>query len=171
MIKCKLGLFLEAQLVACFLTRRLNLEWWKKFHTLKWGEFKKNEVKPHLKRQWCLEKLNSQFIWQMEKLLDVYEKPYDPKYPVVGFDERPCQLIEDILLPQPVEPGKEKREDSHYKRNGVAVVLGAVEPLSGKRLHEGYERKKKQAGLTWPKLNFQHFQSSALIAELATSVS
>lgn len=80
----------------------------------------------------------------MEKLLDLYEKPYDAEYPVVCFDERPCQLIEDILAPHPVEPGKEKRVDYHYQRNGTAVVLAGVEPLSGKRLVEVYERKTKE---------------------------
>ena len=28
----------------------------------------------------------------MEDLLDLYELPYDPRRPVICFDERPCQL-------------------------------------------------------------------------------
>lgn len=80
----------------------------------------------------------------MEKVLDVYEKPQDPEYPVVCFDERPCQLIEDVMQPIPCSEAKEKREDYHYKRNGTAVVLAAVEPLSGKRLLQVREQKTKK---------------------------
>lgn len=80
----------------------------------------------------------------MEKVLDVYEKPHDPEYPVVCFDERPCQLIEDVLTPMPPKEGQEKREDYHYKRNGTAVVLAAVEPLTGSRVVEVREQKTKK---------------------------
>jgi hypothetical protein len=80
----------------------------------------------------------------MESVLDVYEKPYDPDYPVICFDERPCQLIEDVLQPLPVEEGKVKREDYHYKRNGTAVVLTAIEPLAGKRITEVREQRTKK---------------------------
>ena len=42
----------------------------------------------------------------MEDILDLYEEPYDPKRPVIGVDERPCQLIGDIVMPIPMKPGK-----------------------------------------------------------------
>jgi hypothetical protein len=29
----------------------------------------------------------------MEDVLDLYAKPYDPKQPVVCFDEKPVQLV------------------------------------------------------------------------------
>jgi hypothetical protein len=80
----------------------------------------------------------------MEQVLDYYEQPYDPNYPVVCFDERPCQLIEDILQPMPIKEGQPKREDYHYKRNGTATVLAAVEPLKGKRIVEVREQKTKK---------------------------
>ncbi len=80
----------------------------------------------------------------MEQVLDCYETPYDPHYPVVCFDERPCQLIEDVLQPIPVQEGQPKREDYHYKRNGTATVLAAVEPLKGKRVVEVREQKTKK---------------------------
>lgn len=80
----------------------------------------------------------------MEKVLDCYEKAYNENYPVVCFDERPCQLIEDVLQPIPVQEGQAKREDYHYKRNGTAVVLAAVEPLKGKRIVDIREQKTKK---------------------------
>lgn len=80
----------------------------------------------------------------MEQVLDCYEKPYNPAYPVICFDERPCQLIEDVMKPMPIQEGKPKREDYHYKRNGTATVLAAVEPLIGKRIVEVREQKTKK---------------------------
>jgi transposase len=80
----------------------------------------------------------------MEQVLDVYDQPYDPRYPVLCFDERPCQLIDDVLVPTPAQPGRTRREDYHYKRNGTAVVLLAVEPLTGKRIVEVSRRKTKK---------------------------
>lgn len=80
----------------------------------------------------------------MENILDLYEQPYDPKRPLVCLDERPCQLIEDVLVPLPMESGKTKREDYHYQRNGVCTVFTALEPLSGRRFVQVRERRTKQ---------------------------
>lgn len=80
----------------------------------------------------------------MEDLLDLYEKPHDPCYPVVGVDERPCQLLGDILLPLPVHPGGIKKEDYHYKRNGTCTVFVAVGPLSGFRILWVRHRRTKR---------------------------
>ena len=80
----------------------------------------------------------------MENVLDHYERDYNPQNPLICFDERPCQLIENVLVPTPVEPGKEKREDYHYKRNGTCAILLAVEPKTGTRIVEVSERKTKQ---------------------------
>ena len=96
-------------------------------------DFKKNDVKPHLKRQWCLSRMDSCFIWNMEQVLSVYERRYTAKNPVICFDERPCQLIEDVLAPVPMKPGKQKREDYKYKRKGTCCILMAIEPKTGKK--------------------------------------
>jgi hypothetical protein len=80
----------------------------------------------------------------MEEVLDVYERNYDPKRPVICFDERPCQLIGDILAPIPMKPGQVQRQDHHYKRNGTCVVMMAFEPLAGKRIVDVKERKTKK---------------------------
>jgi len=70
----------------------------------------------------------------MEDVLDLYERPYNIEQPVVCVDERPCQLIGDIVCPLPCEPGRVRKEDSQYKRNGSCAVFVAVEPLRGFRL-------------------------------------
>lgn len=79
----------------------------------------------------------------MENILNLYEQAYDPKRPLVCIDERPCQLIGDVLVPLPMTPGKPKREGYHYKRNGVCTVFIAVEPLTGWRLIHVSKRRTK----------------------------
>lgn len=80
----------------------------------------------------------------MEQVLDIYERPYDTRRPVVCFDERPCQLLGDVLMPIPMKPGRVEREDYHYKRNGTCVVLTAVEPLAGRRMVKVTRQKTKK---------------------------
>jgi len=80
----------------------------------------------------------------MEKILDLYEQPYNPKRPLVCFDERPCQLIGDVLAPLPMKPGKPKRVDYHYQRNGVCTILIAFEPLTGQRYVQVRKRRTKK---------------------------
>lgn len=88
--------------------------------------------------------MTADYLWRMEHVLDTYEQPYDPRRPVVCFDERPCQLLGDILMPIPMKPGRVERQDYHYKRNGTCVVLMAVEPLAGQRVVKVTERKTKK---------------------------
>lgn len=80
----------------------------------------------------------------MEQVLDIYERPYNLEYPVICFDERPCQLIGDVLVPIPMQAGQPLRQDYHYERNGTCVVLMAVEPLAGKRIIDVREQKTKK---------------------------
>ena len=80
----------------------------------------------------------------MEEILDLYEELYDPKRPVVCFDERPCQLLAEVRDPLPIAPGKAKRFDSEYERKGTAHVLLAFEPLKGRREMRGTEHRRKQ---------------------------
>ena len=69
----------------------------------------------------------------MEDVLDVYQRPHDPKRPVVGLDEKPVQLLADVREPLPAAPGVPRRQDHEYKRNGVANVFAAFEPLGNWR--------------------------------------
>lgn len=76
--------------------------------------------------------------------MDIYEQPYDSRRPVVCFDERPCQLLGDVLMPLPMKPGRIERQDYHYERNGTCVVLMAVEPLAGHRIIKVTKQKTKK---------------------------
>jgi hypothetical protein len=85
----------------------------------------------------------------MEEVLDLYEEPYDPKRPVVCFDERPCQLIGDVRNPLPMKPGCIERFDSEYERGGVCWVLMSFEPLTGWRELAVTERRRKREFAHW----------------------
>ena len=55
---------------------------------------------------WCIpSKEDADFVACMEDVLDVYELPYDPMYPVICMDEKPYQLLDDVRQPLPVRPG------------------------------------------------------------------
>ena len=80
----------------------------------------------------------------MEKVLDVYKRPYDPQNPVVCMDESPKQLIAETRIPIPASPGNPEKHDYEYERRGVCSVFIAFEPLSGKRMVEVTERRTKE---------------------------
>jgi len=83
---------------------------------------------------WCIPpKANAEFVCQMEEVLDLYKRPYDPRKPLVCFDERPKQLISEMRNPIPVKQGHAARYDHEYRRNGVANIFMMFEPLAGKR--------------------------------------
>jgi len=69
----------------------------------------------------------------MEDTLDVYERPYDPRFPQVCMDETSKQLIGEVRAPLPTAPGEPAREDYEYVRNGVANLFVVTEPLRGWR--------------------------------------
>ena len=99
------------------------------------------QIKPWQEKQWCLGKITSDFIYHMEDVLDQYNQPYDPKHPLVCFDEKPCQLIDDIVVPISASPGKPRKRDYEYKRNGTCSILIAFEPLAGKRFIKVLEHR------------------------------
>jgi hypothetical protein len=102
----------------------------------------KNELKPWLKQQWVIPPGGSAaFVANMEDVLDVYARPYDERRPVVGVDEAGKQLIGDVREPLPVRPGSAAKQDYEYRREGMANLFMAVEPLSGWRHVEVTQRK------------------------------
>ena len=98
-----------------------------------------------MSQQWCIPpKSNAEFVCQMEEVLDVYKRPYDPNRPTVCFDERPKQLIAEVRKPMPTVRGKQARYDYEYKRNGVANLFMMFEPLVGKRHVKVTNRRTKK---------------------------
>lgn len=79
----------------------------------------------------------------MEDVLDVYERAYDERYPVVCLDESPKQLIAHVRPPLPMEPGTPERVDEHYERKGTRNLFLVCEPLRGWRHIKVTERRTK----------------------------
>ena len=66
----------------------------------------------------------------MEEVLDIYKRPYDPKYPVVCVDESSKQLTKDVREPLAARSGTVYKYDTEYERNGTASIFMGFEPLS-----------------------------------------
>ena len=96
----------------------------------------------------------AKFVAKMEDVLSVYERPYDPDYPVVCIDEKNKELRGDTegRKPLPPRPSLDKeaahdaREDYGYKRGrgGMANMFMICEPLRGWRRVAVTERRTAQ---------------------------
>jgi hypothetical protein len=91
-----------------------------------------------------LGELNGRFVALMERLLWLYALPYDPDYPVVCFDERPCFLIGQTLSPLNLHPGQVAREHYAYTKQGSCALLAAIEPKTGQRLAKLFAQRTKR---------------------------
>jgi hypothetical protein len=80
----------------------------------------------------------------MEDILDVYERPSDPRRPQVCMDETSKQLVGETRTPLPVRPGRPVRIDYESVRHGVRNLFLWVEPLAGRRHVQVTERRTKQ---------------------------
>lgn len=69
----------------------------------------------------------------MERLLDIYQREYDPKKPVVCVDESNKQHLLEIIDSLPTKAGHISKYDSEYVRGGVSNLFMFFEPLGGKR--------------------------------------
>lgn len=76
----------------------------------------------------------------MEDVLSIYAQPVVAGRSRLCFDERPCQLVDDVVAALPVEPGKAAKVDNEYVRKGTCVVLLAYDLDTGQR----YTQVRKQ---------------------------
>jgi hypothetical protein len=88
--------------------------------------------------------MDAHFLARMEQILSLYALPYDPLYPVVCFDERPCFLIGDQIEPLAMQTGQVRKEHYAYEKNGSCALLAAIEPLTGFRLAQVHQRRTKK---------------------------
>ena len=97
---------------------------------------KRNHLRPHLSEYWCIPpKEDADFVACMEDILDVYQMPYDPKYPLWCMDEKPFQLLGEAREPLPMRPGDVTKFDSDYKRNGTVSIFCFIQPHTGRIVH------------------------------------
>jgi hypothetical protein len=97
-----------------------------------------------LSKQWVIppEKTGA-FVAQMEDVLEVYTRPYDPRFPQVCLDETSKQLLREPHEPLSMRPGDVERVDYEYERAGVVNLFVTCEPLTGQRWVAITERRTK----------------------------
>jgi hypothetical protein len=78
-------------------------------------------------------KASADFVCHMEDVLEVYQRPYNPRRPLLCMDETSKQLVGEKRPPLPCAPGTPARYDAEYVRQGVANLFICSEPLAGKR--------------------------------------
>ena len=59
---------------------------------------------------------DGEFVAHMEEVLEVYERPYNPAFPVLCMDEQPVQLLKETRSPIPATAKHGKRVDYEYER-------------------------------------------------------
>lgn len=93
---------------------------------------------------WCIPKVDAHFVAAMEDVLDCYEKAYNPKEPVVCFDETSKQLIAETRSPLPMKHGQVLRYDYEYERHGTRNLFLFFEPLANWRRVTVTQRRTKK---------------------------
>jgi hypothetical protein len=83
-----------------------------------------------LKKEWKIPpKANAAFVAQMEDVLSIYARPFDPKRPLVTFDESNKEQHIEVIEPLPLERGQPQRYESTFERNGVSNMFMFFAPL------------------------------------------
>jgi hypothetical protein len=93
---------------------------------------------------WCIEKIDEEYERRMMDVLEVYERPYDPKKPVICLDEKSVQLLGEGRPFIPGKPGQVKRTDYEYERHGTVNLFVMVEP-KGKRHRVTVTKRRTKA--------------------------
>lgn len=97
---------------------------------------KRNEIRPHLSAYWCIPpEEDAEFVANMEDILDIYQQPYNPRYPLWCMDEKPYQILGECREPIPMKPGSVEKIDSEYIRNGTVSIFCFIQPHTGQIVH------------------------------------
>jgi hypothetical protein len=100
----------------------------------------------------------------MEDVIQTYQLPYDPRYPVVCFDEACKQLFGEVRTPQRCRRGASARVDYEYERKGVCHQLMMCEPLRGWRhVRVSQRRTRRDYALCVEELVEVHFPQAKKI--------
>ncbi|MGH7212363.1 MAG: IS630 family transposase [Acetobacteraceae bacterium] len=82
-----------------------------------------NQLKPWRQDMWCIPHVDGTYVARMEDVLDIYAETPDKQRPVVCFDESPTQLIDEVRQPIAAAPGRPRRYDYEYRRNGTVNLF------------------------------------------------
>jgi transposase len=120
---------------------------------------KDNELKPWLREEWCIPpKSSADFVYYMENVLDLYQRPVDPRFPLVCFDETPQQLVRETRTPLPMIPGQPEYYDYEYQREGTANLFMFFAPLlNWRHVKVTHQRTQRDWALCMRDLTDVHF--------------
>jgi transposase len=82
-----------------------------------------SDLKPWREKMWCIPKVDAEFVARMEDVLDLYAEAPDATKPVICFDEKPVQLLDEVRAPMPTQPGQLRLYDYEYRRAGTANLF------------------------------------------------
>jgi transposase len=131
-------------------------------HTTVCNVMQDNELKPWLKEEWCIPpKQNAEFVYRMEDVLEVYQRPEDARFPLICFDETPVQLISETRQSIPVKKGQPERYDYEYRREGTANLFMFFAPLlNWRHIKVTEQRTKADWAICIAELVHQHFPNA-----------
>lgn len=99
-------------------------------------------MQPHQVESWVIPpEQNAEFVYHMESVLEVYQRPYDQDFPLLCLDEPLKQLVEERIEPMPAKPGQRERYDYQYERAGTANIFLVCNPIEGWRMAKVTERR------------------------------
>ena len=80
----------------------------------------------------------------MEEVLDIYQRPYDERHPLICMDEASRQLLDEVAEPLPMKPGAAKRVDDKHERCGVRSLFMLYDPIAGWRRVGGHDGRTRR---------------------------
>jgi hypothetical protein len=80
----------------------------------------------------------------MESVLRLYAEPPAEGVVRLCIDERPCQLLGEVMTPMAAQPGKVNKIDYEYKRGGTCCVFIAYDLDRGWRYTEVRAQRTKR---------------------------
>lgn len=121
-----------------------------------------NELKPWLREEWCIPpEQNADFVYRMEDVLAVYQRPEDARFPLICFDETPIQLIRETRIPISAKKGHPERYDYEYRREGTANLFMFCAPLlNWRHTKVTDQRTKVDWAVCMEELVYQHFPNA-----------
>jgi len=103
----------------------------------------------------------------MERILELYARPYDARFPVVCYDERPCFLIGELMKGIEMKAEQVKKEHYAYEKLGSCSLLATIEPLTGKRIADVFsQRRKIEFALHFQKVAARYAEAEQIIVIL-----
>lgn len=103
----------------------------------------------------------------MERILELYARPYDARFPVVCYDERPCFLIGELIKGIEMKAGAVKKEHYSYEKLGSCSLLATIEPLTGKRIADVFDQRRKiEFALHFQKVAAKYEEAEQIIVVL-----